>query len=254
MTFAGFIVAIIVIVVLIALALGGWVAYTHIRARRLGLPTPTLSSYNPFASRDDSYTAPHAAPGGIVGWINDKMRAFKNRNNRSAGGAYEEPLSSFGGGGTGGAAGNYGGRGFGPLDPDDAWDSRVGNEADQYGLGGHYGEDQESGVRHDVETGYAGAVGTTGGEDRGRVRSREPDVFIGGGPKGMDRRYDEEMGTGAAKAAKGVNPFDDEAEPSTVSLRGVSPRPIENVGKGHKTNESLDESPNERRSMFRENM
>jgi hypothetical protein len=69
----------------------------------------------------------------------------------------------------------------------------------------------------------------------------------------LDRRYDEEVGKGKAPA----NPFDDTAEPSNVSLRGVSPRPIDissaNATLGHKSQDSAD-SPTERRSMFRENM
>lgn len=227
--------------------------FTHLRARRLGLPTPTLASYNPFASRNDSYTGPQPAPGGIKGWINDKISAFKNRGNRTAGGAYEEPLNSFGGGGRSG----NGRRGFGPLDPDDAWDSRVGTEADAYGPGGYY-EEAEVGLHSD--TGYAGNVHAGAGsgsghvgDDRGRGRSREPEAYIGGTQKGLDRRYDEEMG----RTAPTSNPFDDDAEPSSASLRGVSPRPMES-GIGSKAQKKsrgdMDDSPTERRSMFRENV
>jgi hypothetical protein len=84
---------------------------------------------------------------------------------------------------------------------------------------------------------------------RGRSLSREPEPYIGGSQAGLDRRYDEEVGKGKQPA----NPFDDSAEPSNVSLRGVSPRPIDTSLKGHKSQDSAD-SPTERRSMFRENM
>ena len=234
----------IIIVFLIVAGGAAWIIYTHLRARRLGLPQPTLASYNPFsASRSQSYGAPGPAPGGVVGWVNDKVRAFRNRNNRSSGGAYEEPLSSN-------VRGRASTRGFGPLDPDEAWDARVGTEADAYGPGGYY-EEQELGLH-----GGAGAsrlAPTPGqappgyGAERGRSLSREPEPYIGGSQAGLDRRYDEEMGRKPA-----ANPFDDSAEPSNVSLRGVSPRPID-TSKAHMKKDSFD-SPTERRSMFRENM
>ncbi|KAH6715683.1 hypothetical protein BKA61DRAFT_331949 [Leptodontidium sp. MPI-SDFR-AT-0119] len=228
---------IIVAFVLVASCIG-WVIYTHLRARRLGLPQPTLASYNPF-HRSEQYGAPGPARGGVVGWFNDKVKAFKNRNNRSAGGAYEEPLSSN-------VRGRASNRGFGPLDPDDAWDARVGTEADAYGPGGYY-EEQELGLHNDRGAGLAPGPGYGEGS-RGRSLSREPEPYIGGSQAGLDRRYDEEMGRKPAQ-----NPFDDAAElPSNNSLRGVSPRPID-TGKGHKPQDSID-SPTERRSMFRENM
>jgi len=172
------------------------------------------------------------------------VRQFKNRNNRSAGGAYEEPLGTT-------VRGRASNRGFGPLDPDDAWDARVGHEADAYGPAGYY-EEQELGLRgeHDIL-----APGTTAAYEsaRGRSLSREPEPYIGGSQAGLDRRYDEEMGHRPT-----TNPFDDanEAtinEATSVSLRGVSPRPIDtSVKPKGATLES--ESPTERRSMFHENM
>ncbi len=89
------------------------------------LPAPSLASYLPWHKSDTPYGPPRPAPGGVVGWFNDQIRKFKNHNNRSAAGAYEP---SYGGG-----AGGTGPRGFGPLDPDEAWDARVGPEADTYG-------------------------------------------------------------------------------------------------------------------------
>jgi hypothetical protein len=167
---------------------------------------------------------------------------FRNRNVRTAAGAYE------GAGPTGGGTAPQRGRGF-ALDPDEAWDSRVGHEADGYG--GYY-EEQELGLRPPPggSTAYGGAGGATynmnlaatpgpapagfGDDDRGRPRSRSP-------------------GT-----RPGRNPFDDDAEPSNMSLRGVSPRPIDTAvgqeGKGGKKDPGSAESPSERRSVFRENM
>lgn len=84
----------------------------------------------------------------------------------------------------------------------------------------------------------ASVSGGYGGDDleRGRTRSRSPGQ--GGGVLAMGRR----------------NPFEDDAEPSNISLRGVSPRPIDtSVGdKGGKKDDG--DSPTERRSVFRENM
>lgn len=163
-----------------------------------------------------------------MGWVNDKVRSFRNRNNRTAGGAYEEPLGS-----------NVRGarRGFGPLDPDEAWDTRVGNEADAYGP---Y-EEQELGLTHpDDETSYD--------VERGRARG-VPEPYIGGSKAGLDRRYDEEMG----KPAR--NPFADTAEPSSISMRAVSPKPIDaSSGKGKGKGHAKKDSDSERRSMFQEEM
>ncbi|KAG9230452.1 hypothetical protein BJ875DRAFT_472175 [Amylocarpus encephaloides] len=234
------------IIVLIVIFLGGagWIVYTHLRARRLGLPTPTLASYNPFHG-SSSDRAGSGGGGGVAGWVKDKVAGFKNRNNRTQAGGYEEPLSSN-------VRGRASNRGFGPLDPDEAWDARVGTEADAYGPGGYY-EEQELGLhgRRDNNMAPASGLAPTGYNDppRGRSLSREPEPYIGGSQGGLDRRYEEEIGGGPA-----TNPFDDHAEPSNISLRGVSPRPID-TGLGQKKKQAGDDnSPTERRSMFRENM
>ena len=170
---------------------------------------------------------------------------FQSVKNAPSGAGYQQPL---------------GGRGRRDLDPDEAWDARVGNEADAYGPGGYY-EEQELGLRPGApgEGSYAGSGyggrGTIlpdyGAEEmsRGRSRSREGPGYIGGDHDGLDRRYDEQM--------RRDNPFGDEAERS--ELRGVSPRPMggEGDGKGDLQKDSLggqDTSPTERRSMFHENM
>ncbi|KAL1640785.1 hypothetical protein SLS58_006607 [Diplodia intermedia] len=225
-------------VLILLIVIGGvsWVAYTRIRAKRLGLPPPPL---NPFARGSRSSMGggggggfPAPAPSGIVGWVNDKISALKHgrsgggrSNARYAAGAYEEP----------GAA--RAARNRGTLDPDEAWDARVGTEAD-YGYG--YDEEQELGGLHDPHAastpyggggggGYAGSgmyaapphsAGLSAAPERGRSRTRE-----------LDERYDEEMG----RSRGGENPFGDNAEHS--DLRGVSPRPV---------------GSESRRSMFRE--
>ena len=187
--------------------------------------------------RRERHTENYPAPSGIVGWAKSKFQSLKGSGSRS--GAYEQPLG-------GGAR-----RG---LDPDEAWDARVGAEADGYGAGGYY-EEQELGLRPPGGGSHAGG-GYGGqehalpeyGEERGRSLSRTQSPYIGGGQQGLDQRYDEEMGN---------DPFGDEAERS--ELRGVSPRPHqEGEQKGHGKQGSgggpLDESPTERRSMFHENV
>jgi len=224
-------------ILLIIVAFGaiiGYVGYTILRARRLGLPPPSLSSYNPFQR---SYSTPSSS-GGPVAWIKGKIGAFKNRNNRSQTGGYEEPLSSN-------VRGRGNTRGFGPLDPDDAWDARVGNESDAYGP---YNEENELGA--DGDTAYHGLA--PGVEERGRSRSRGPEPYIGGTQAGLDRRYDEEMGVKPVSmpSASHHNPFGDEAEVvDQASLRGVSPRPVE-MGTGQESAHAADD--HERRSIFRE--
>lgn len=256
---------IVLVIFLLLIAAGvGWLIYTRVRASQLGvsicavhtarkkanhaspqLPPPPLRSYIPFLKSPPSpYGPPQPAPGGVLGWINDRIRIFKaGRNSRTAAGSYE---------GAAGASARSGRRGFGPLDPDDAWDSRVGAEADTYGPGGYY-EEQELGLHND--TGYAGASGessypmnlaATPGvppvgykgehEERGRPRSRSPGHLAAAGVKG--------------------NPFDDDAEPSNISLRGVSPRPIDTnaANAGDKGAQKDKDSPTERRSVFREDM
>jgi hypothetical protein len=230
--------AFFIVVAFIVLCIGAWVLYANYRARRLGLHQPTLSSYNPFGSSSNSYGGPSPAPGGIRGWFNDKIRAFRNRNNRTAGGAYEENLSGNVRGGRGST------RGFGPLDPDDAWDAHVGAEADGYGPHG-YEEEHELGLH---QGGIAPTpVGAPPGyeEERGRALNRAPEPHIG-----LSRGYDE------AGPRSTQNPFDDAAEPSTVSLRGVSPRPVADDSRslGHKQGQESLDSQTERRSLFREEM
>lgn len=235
----------IVLLLLLVAAGVGWVVFTQLRARRLGLPAPSLSSYNPFARSEPSpYGPPTPAPGGIRGWINDKLRGRKGR------GIYEQPTDY-----------NTGRRGFGPLDPDEAWDARVHNEA-----GGYY-EEQELGMRpthghgtHDDDGPYGGgsyqmnlaATPNLPPQDvdgeRGRSRSREPPA------QQQQNPFDDS----ARLTTTAQNPFDDNAESTNISLRGVSPRPIDTgaaskQGGGNAVGQS-NESPTERRSIFREDV
>ncbi|KAI9820376.1 MAG: hypothetical protein M1827_006000 [Pycnora praestabilis] len=254
---SGWAIFIILLILIIIIGIASWIIFTHLRARRLGLPPPSL---NPFSSSTSSSsrgypTASGYGSGGVTNWIKTKISSLKNT--RTAGGAYEEPLSSGGGG-----AGGRGRRGFGALDPDEAWDTRVGTEADAYGPGGYY-EEQELGLHAPAPSAYGGGGyggGAGGGElpeygeERGRSRSRDAGSigYVGGSKGGLDRRYEEEMGGAGQK-----DPFaDEEAERS--ELRGVSPRPVVDTGLGHKAQQgskgSLEDSPTERRSMFREQM
>lgn len=168
----------------------------------------------------------------MTGW-------FRSLNSRSAAGAYEQPLA--GGGGSSSAR-----RGFGPLDPDEAWDARVGLEADTYGPYGAYDGDEERGL--------AGGFGSSGGRgDAGayELNVAAPGAEMHGGDAG-------DVGKRGRQAGNGRNPFDDGAEPSNMTLRGVSPRPIDTeVGAGGSRQQQQgiqDDSPTGRRSMFRENV
>lgn len=219
----------IILIILLVLGYGGWVYWSRRRASQLGLPPPSLIPFKSSSGgRGGNYPAP--APGGVLGWFNDKFRNIKNK--RFASGAGYE------------GAGRSRGGAHAPLDPDEAWDTRVGNEAD--GPGGYY-EEQELGLHEPSPyrgAGYGEPTGTITEAERGRSRTRE-----------LDNRYDEEMLGGAN--TKRENPFGDENE--APSLRGVSPRPIDTEmgarqGRSPHRKQGSGDSPTERRSMFRENM
>ena len=222
------------VIVLLILAFVSWVAFSRLRAQRLGLPPPSII---PFTSRSSN---PYASsmPGNLRGWVEDKIHALRRR--RSAGGAYEGAGAAAGSGGGGGVprgAASRGSRGFGPLEPDEAWDTNVGNEADAYGPGDYY-EEQELGLHESTEYRGGGAYDDDGG--RGRSRSREP--------AGL---YDTVGGRESTE-----NPFADGAGRSDVALRDVSPRPLENGSIKSKA-DSLDTDRKQaldRKTVFRENM
>ncbi|KAI4257951.1 MAG: hypothetical protein L6R42_005378 [Xanthoria sp. 1 TBL-2021] len=219
------------LIVLIPLAIIAYILYTRITAQRAGRQTPPLSSYIPFRnSNRQNYSS--SSSGGILNTVRSKIQSLSGGGSHRTG-AYEQPLGT--------------GRGRG-LDPDGAWDARVGDEADAYGSGGYY-EEQELGLR--TGGGYGGhgtELPDYGNEEMGRGRSisRDEPGFIGGSQGGLDQRYDEET--------RRENPFGDQAERS--SMRGVSPRPA-NVETGYKKQAAASiegDSPTERRSMFHENM
>ncbi|KAL8945539.1 MAG: hypothetical protein Q9222_007920, partial [Ikaeria aurantiellina] len=127
---AYFLLILVVLVILVPLA---YIFYTRLRAQRAGRQPPPLSSYNPFTSdRSNQSQNPFSSSssGGILDTIKSKLHIATGTGSAQRGGAYEQPLHS--------------GRGRG-LDPDGAWDARVGDEADAYGPGGYY-EEQELGT------------------------------------------------------------------------------------------------------------
>ncbi|AEO70816.1 uncharacterized protein THITE_46655 [Thermothielavioides terrestris NRRL 8126] len=232
--------AVVLTIVLLLLAAGiGWVIFTRVRASRLGLPPPPLKSYIPFLSpRSSAYAGPTPAPGGLVGWINDRIRLFRHRNTRTATGAYE---------GTGYSSTRRGGFTH-PADDDDdsAWDARVGAYHP-------YEEERELGVVAGGGQGGGGlapppppdgdaypmnlaATPTHGEERRGRTRSRSPEPGPGHGQH-LNAR---------------ANPFGDDAEPSNISLRGVSPRPMEASSFAGRMAAAEGQHHDDRRSIFRE--
>ncbi len=244
----------------LVIAAAGWIVYVHLRARRLGLPTPTLASYSPFSNTTRRYSV-QPRTGGLIGWVSDKWRTYKYNRNRSAAGAYEgTSLDGYNAGRSGRGSGGRGAQ----LDPDEAWDTRVGTEADAYGPQGGYYE-EELGLQGNASpntTTYHGASAMEDGRGR-QTRREEEETFTGGTQEGLDRRYDQEMGItqgDGTPSASGVtphkNPFDD-ANKVESSLTGISPPPVGSAElKGHNGNQSLDvkESSAERRSLFKEDM
>jgi len=203
---SGWAIFIIVIVILLLIAILIFFLYVRRRNRR--------AASTPY---------PSPAPGGIVGWINDRIAALK-RGRFTSGAGYEPSGSGLRGDST--RAGHA-------LDPDEAWDVRVGNE-------GIY-EEQELGLREPGGYEGAGYYGAPGGDP-------ERDRKLGG-------RYGDETEGGRQKSQ---NPFGDDA---AASLRSVSPRPLD-ISAATKARQSsgggsgsADSSPTaERRSVFRENV
>lgn len=274
--------ALVILIVLLipALAFGIYVVYTRYRVKRANLPPPPLPFFgrsNPFSDRSatggGSGGGNGRARGGILNTIRSKIPFLTKSNPRTGAGAYEQPLAPGGG--------SRAARGF---DHDEAWDTRVGTEADGYGQGGYY-EEQELGIRpapnhtysgrgygdRPTTTGvlpeYGGSPPTSPPEEprRGRSRSREAADYIGGGQQrqrgGLDARYDKEMGL--QPGSKRDDPFaDNTAERS--DLRGVGLRPVVEtesrgaspfgLGAHGKTESVSGDSPTERRSLFRENI
>lgn len=193
-----------------------------------------------------------------------------------------------GGAGGGGGRGKYRSAGGGARGVDDeAWDSRMGGDEEYHagayaargGGGGAGYEEQELGLRgahggprgseeEDLPPSYGGAVGGDGygpvgarhGEGEGLVAGRE----------GYDDHSERELGAGYDKNPFGEgaqhvgayardDPFGDHAaaERSEVGGRSASPAPPGRLDTGYhgaskSTQDSKDDSPTERRSVFRE--
>lgn len=231
-------VVILVIVLLLLAAAAGWVLFARLRAQRLGLPPPAWSSFIPFREGSSSSFGVQPAPGGIGAWFSDRLQGFKNlknRNNRTAAGAYE-----------GGGAAPRGRRGFGPLDPDEAWDSRVGAEADAF----YYNEEQELGLNPQNQNSRLNVTNTSYHGYNGSSYDMNVPAEAHDEPRGRSRDRSPNTNT----TAGGLNPFDDDADPSNMSLRGVSPRPITDAGPSATHDAHKADSPTERKSMFRENV
>jgi hypothetical protein len=178
-----------------------------------------------------NYPTPRSA--NPLEWIKDQFA--KIRNPREARGAYEETApGSAGGYGNAGGAGM--GRGRGRGFEDDAWDTRVHDDADPYGAAPGYAAGYE-----EQELGLAPAGGSN------NLRAE---------PYGGAGNSDYNLPSGSRGRQGGENPFGDQNE--APSLRSVSPRP-EMDPQRHKTQGSLDsfgsggDSPTgTRKSAFRE--
>jgi len=225
------------VIAIVCFLIALWISLIQVRARRQGLPPPPWTSYIPFVKSSSISSNYPAAPrrGGPVGWIKDK---WANLQSHRAGPGYAGARRSE--------------RGFGPLDPDAAWDDRVGAEADHaYGGAGY--EEQELGLHPPATGGQdAGPYGMHGGgfagsrnvlpgygEERGRSRSREDLTYVGGSQRGLDERYEE---VAHGKRTYGGDDHED------GGLRAMSPKPHELDS----TSLHVGTTGKDRHSMFRE--
>ena len=241
-TMNGWLVFIIVLLLLLSISYFGWYFYARWNASRNGLPAPSMNPMIALSSRASTGASnyPGPAPTGIKGWFDAQVHKFKNRNNRyTTGSGYEESGYAAGQSGRGRGAQNR-------LDPDEAWSSRVGDEA--------YYEEQELGLHEPASshanpfTNSAYTQQSTADPARGRSRTRES--------------YDEHLDV---QNPASRNPFADDNAQS--SLRGVSPRPLGEQDTSYRGGagapkhakagslDSMDDSPTEsRRSVFREGL
>jgi hypothetical protein len=141
------------------------------------------------------------------------------------------------------------------MDPDEAWDTRVGHESGDAGFAGPGGfyEEQELGLRNTVPPAYGQGVGNfeNANTGYGNRTSNPPEGYSYEEERGRSR--DPPIGTPNPSGLYGsADPFGDE---HASRMRGVSPRPIDTtvapqggkVGGGQKNT-----SPTERRSIFSE--
>lgn len=170
----------------------------------------------------------------VIAFFQKTVSSLRNKRSQTGAG-YEGAGYNAPRGGTGTGRAAHGG----PLDPDEAWDSRVGNESEIYGPGGYY-EETELGL-HPQSTAYTGAAY---GGPAGRLSTDgagfapAPGLSAGG----HDTR---------GRTSTENNPFGDHAEES--SLRSISPRPFEQ-GQNVKKASSRANSPTGRRSLFSEDI
>ncbi|KAI4140609.1 MAG: hypothetical protein LQ340_007845, partial [Diploschistes diacapsis] len=144
----GGLIFLIILIFVIILPATAYVLYTRYRARSQGLPPPPLSAYNPISlfhssnTPSSSYNAtPSSHSSNPLTWIQDKVSSLRS-GGRSSGTNRGISRST---------------RGFGPLDPDGAWDDRVGNEAEHLGGGGADYEEQELGLHPTAPGRYGGS-------------------------------------------------------------------------------------------------
>ncbi|KAF2133489.1 hypothetical protein P153DRAFT_363672 [Dothidotthia symphoricarpi CBS 119687] len=223
----GGLVFLIILLLLVSASYFGWFFYARWNATRNGLPPPSMNPLVAFrSSSGGASNYPGPASAGLKGWIDAQVYKFKNRNNRTAAGAYED------------SAGQTRGRG-GRMDPDEAWSSRVGDEA--------YYEEQELGLHEPAHSNGPASSNPYASTEPYRGRSRTRDS------------YDEHRDA--------RNPF---ADDNAASLRGVSPKPVDHGADTSyhggataqmpqvKKTASMDDagpSPTDgRRSVFREEM
>ncbi|KAK3307545.1 uncharacterized protein B0T15DRAFT_493019 [Chaetomium strumarium] len=255
---------VLAIVLLLIVAGAAWVIFTRVRASRLGLPPPPLKSYIPFLGSSSSFSSsaaygtPTPAPGGLVGWINDRIRLMRyGRNTRTAAGAYEGAgsSSSYNAGYASTTTTTTTTRGFEHLDPDDAWDSRVGGY-------NPYEEERELGLvgsHHPPVAAAAAGGGQLGRDERPDGEGYQMNLPIEPEEEEEERRGRTRSRSPAPAAAptqrgKANNPFDDDAEPSNLSLRGVSPRPMDGGGRASFAARKAADGDHDRRSIFREDV
>lgn len=214
-----FLIVVIIIAILIATAFFLYLRLTKNKRQSAreagGFTSSTSSSTNP-----------------VLAFFQKTISSLRNKRSQTGAG-YEGAGYTAPRGGTGRAA--HGG----PLDPDEAWDSRVGNESEIYGPGGYY-EETELGL-HPQSTAYTGAAY---GGPAGRLSTDgagfapAPGLSAGG----MDTR---------GRTSTENNPFGDHAEES--SLSSISPRPFEQ-NQNIKKASSRPNSPTGRRSLFKEDI
>lgn len=126
----------------------------------------------------------------------------------------------------------------------------MGNEADAYGPSAYYEEQELSHRDPYTGSGYPMNLAAT---PRAAPASFG-DLSLGGAGQQHQHHEEERRGRSRDRDGQQLNPFDDAAEPSNISMRGVSPRPVIDTAGHTRAAGSSSESPTERKSVFRENV